>query len=151
MEITAYDLAQRFIGIKEVSGPVSNPMILAMLQLDDPWPHDDEVPWCSAFMNYICWLLRLPRSKSLAARSWLNVGRPIDLDDARIGNDVVVFKRTDSWAGAGHVGFLAGDFYSPAGGQGQPFQVQILGGNQNNQVSVAPFAIERILGIRRLA
>ena len=34
MNIDAYTLAQRFIGIKEVNGPVANPMILSMLQLD---------------------------------------------------------------------------------------------------------------------
>jgi hypothetical protein len=35
IEITAFDLAQRFIGMKEVSGKVSNPQILAMLQLEE--------------------------------------------------------------------------------------------------------------------
>ena len=76
MDITAYDLASRFIGIKEVRGSVSNPQILSMLRLDSSWPKGDEVPWCSAFVNYPAWLLRLPRSKSLRARSWLEVGTP---------------------------------------------------------------------------
>jgi hypothetical protein len=47
MNITAFDLAQRFVGIKEIAGSVSNPQILAMLKLDDDWPKDDSVPWCS--------------------------------------------------------------------------------------------------------
>src|SRR5688500_8928758 len=93
LEISAYDLAGRFVGIKEVPGTTANPQILAMLQLDDDWPKDDSVPWCSAFTNYIAWLLRLPRSKSLLARSWLAVGEVVSLEDAIPGFDVVVFKR----------------------------------------------------------
>ena len=67
IELTAFDMAQRFVGISDVSGPTSNSHILAMLHLDEKWPENDEVPWCSAFVNYVAWLLRLPRSKSLRA------------------------------------------------------------------------------------
>ena len=38
IEITAFDLAQRFVGVKEVDGPTSNPQVLAMLNLDEDWP-----------------------------------------------------------------------------------------------------------------
>lgn len=69
--INAYDLAQRFNGMNELPGTLDNPQILAMLRLDTNVPEHDEVAWCSAFVNYIAWLLRLPRSKSLMARSWL--------------------------------------------------------------------------------
>src|SRR5512145_2852086 len=93
IEITAFDLAQRFVGISEISGSASNPQILAMLRLDAHWPEGDHVPWCSAFMNYVAWLLRLPRSKSLLARSWLSVGRPVNLEEAEAGFDVVILKR----------------------------------------------------------
>ena len=55
IKITAYKLAERFIGMKEVAGAVHNPQILAMLKLDNAWPVSDEVPWCSAFVNYIAW------------------------------------------------------------------------------------------------
>jgi uncharacterized protein (TIGR02594 family) len=138
MEITAYDLAQRFIGVKEVEGLASNPMILSMLKLDDAWPEDDSVPWCSAFVNYVCWLLRLPRSKSLAARSWLGVGLPITMQ-ATVGFDIVVFSRGET---GGHVGFYAG--------QDQQF-IQVLGGNQSNSVRVSDYPRAKLLGIRRLA
>ena len=77
--MTPYDLAMRFVGTKETSGVASNPLVLAMLTLDQAWPKDDAVPWCSAFMNFIAWMWRLPRSKSLAARSWLLVGTPVEL------------------------------------------------------------------------
>jgi uncharacterized protein (TIGR02594 family) len=92
MNITAFDIAERFQGTKEIKGTVDNPQVMAMLKFDNKWPQSDEVPWCSAFVNYVCWLLRLPRSKSLMARSWIGIGEYIDLKDALKGFDIVVLK-----------------------------------------------------------
>jgi uncharacterized protein (TIGR02594 family) len=149
VEISAYELAQRFVGIKEVDGTTSNPQILAMLRLNDTWPEDDAVPWCSAFANYVAWLLRLPRSKSLRARSWLLIGEVIDLQAAEPGFDIVVLKRgsgtqpgPDVIDAPGHVGFYAGV---------EGTKVLVLGGNQGNSVSLASYSKKRLLGIRRLA
>jgi uncharacterized protein (TIGR02594 family) len=149
IQISAFKLAQRFIGVKEIQGTSSNPLILAMLKLDDPWPQDDEVAWCSAFMNFVCWLLSLPRSKKLNARSWLAIGTPIQLDQAVTDCDVVIIKRGEEpqpgpeiLDAAGHVGLFAGI---------QGDSVLLLAGNQGNAVSIAAFPADRILGIRRLA
>lgn len=68
-DFSTFDIAQRFVGIAEIPGHKDSPQVLAMLRLDETWPENDEVPWCSAFLNYVAWLLRLPRSKSLRARS----------------------------------------------------------------------------------
>lgn len=153
--VTAYTLATRFVGIEEAPGAVSNPAILAMLRLDQKWPSGDEVPWCSAFINAIAWLLDLPRSKSLAARSWLNVGSHVDYDKATPGFDVVVLKRgkepqpgVEVTSGApGHVGFFAGRAaHSPNGPR-----ILVLGGNQDDSVSFVPFPESQVLDIRRLA
>ena len=150
ISISAFSIAQRFIGFKEAAGAASNPQILAMLRLDENWPAGDETAWCSAFVNYVAWLLRLPRSKSLAARSWLQVGIPIQLGQAAADSDVVVIQRGDGKQpgpevvnAPGHVGFFAG--YDAA-----RELVQLLGGNQGNAVSIELFPAERILGIRRL-
>jgi uncharacterized protein (TIGR02594 family) len=143
MNITAYQLAERFVGTGEAPGLLSNPQILAMLRLDAAWASGDEIPWCSAFVNYIAWLLRLPRSKSLAARSWLEVGTPVPrLADARQGFDVVVLSRDPSPT-AGHVGF-----FSAVGTA--PDTIYLLGGNQGDRVCVAPFPASRILGVRNI-
>lgn len=151
MQTTAFDLAQRFVGLREVQGPLSNAHILAMLRLDATWVEGDDVAWCSAFANYVAWLLRLPRSKSLAARSWLKVGTPIALLDARPRFDVVVLKRgsgeqpgPDVTDAPGHVGFFAG-----LEGERRSV-VLVLGGNQGDEVTVAPYPVERVLGVRRL-
>ena len=148
MEVTAFGIAQRFVGVKEIPGKQDNPMVLAMLRLDQSWPQDDEVPWCSAFMNYIAWLLRLPRSKSLRARSWLTVGWEVEHDKARVGFDVVVLKRgggdqpgPEVIEAPGHVGLFAGVSGT---------RVMVLGGNQGDTVSVAAFDRARVLSVRRL-
>lgn len=143
----AFDLAQRFVGIEEVGGQVDNPIILSMLTLDASWPDDDSVPWCSAFANYVCWLARLPRSKSLRARSWLTVGRGISLDDAEPGDIIVLQRGAGQQPGPevieapGHVGFYAGRFGD---------FIEVLGGNQSDTVKVSRYPKSKLLGVRRL-
>jgi uncharacterized protein (TIGR02594 family) len=148
METTPFAVAQRFIGLKEVAGPMSNALVLGMLQLDSSWVQNDQTAWCSAFTNFVCFVLGLPRSRSLAARSWLLVGASIPLTDARPGYDVVVLSRgtgkqpgPEVIAAPGHVGFYAGS---------DAANVQLLAGNQGDAVSVASFPKSRILGIRRI-
>lgn len=147
MNVTAFGVAKRFLGVAEVEGMHSNPLVLAMLQLDARWPTDDATPWCSAFLNFVAFVLGLPRSKSLSARSWLGVGEPIELFSARPENDVVILKRGNVSAPAtdltapGHVGFFAGR---------APGEVILLAGNQGNEVSIARFPSTDVLGVRRL-
>jgi len=148
MNITLYQMATRFAGMKEVPGKQHNPLILSMLKLDMAWPEGDEVAWCSAFLNFVCWLLRLPRSKSLRARSWLTVGRPIMLEDAKVGWDVVVLSRgvgeqpgPEVIDAPGHVGLYAGHYAT---------RILLLGGNQSDTVQVSEYARDRVLGVRRL-
>ena len=133
--MTPFDLAQRFVGIKELSGAQNHPIIsfslsLCGFSLDAP----DEIPWCAAWINFIAWMWRLPRSKSAAARSWLGVGMNTNIADAVVGYDIVVLKRGTN-PEQGHVGFFAGW----AGGS-----VLVLGGNQQNSVSIAAVLIKCI-------
>jgi uncharacterized protein (TIGR02594 family) len=153
MDITAFELAQRFSGLKETSGAIHNPQVMAMLRLDQSWPSGDEVPWCSAFVNYIAWLLDLPRSRSLAARSWLKVGNPIALEDARPAFDIVILNRGGSTdpnvAGPGHVGFFA--YWTPSPYPNRKTRdIGLLAGNQKDKVCLATFDEASVLGIRRL-
>lgn len=148
MNITAFDLAQRFVGVTEIAGTASNPQIMAMLKMDMVWPADDSVPWCGAFLNYVAWLLRLPRSKDLRARSWLSIGSSVPLNEAKTGFDVVILWRgTPPQPGPevldapGHCGFFAGIEGS---------HVLMLGGNQKNSVNVSRYPTTQVLGVRRL-
>lgn len=143
-----YTLAQRYVGMAlELPGADKNhPLIqwwlsLCGFGLDSP----DETAWCSAFLNGMAWELRLPRSKSAAARSWLTVGRPIELLEAQVG-DVVIFNRGGNPNASvldspGHVGLFAGWDHE---------NLLILGGNQGNNVGVSAFKIDDVLGVRRL-
>lgn len=140
MQTDLHRIASRFLGLREIKGQVHNPQILAMLKLDNIWPQGDEIAWCSAFVNYVCWILDVPRSRSLAARSWLSVGAEVKLTEALRGRDIVVLSRGDNPA-LGHVGF----FHSLDG-----LGVEILGGNQNDMVNVDRFPIARVVGVRRL-
>ena len=149
IQTSAFQIAQRFIGTKEIAGAMANPIILAMLKLDENWPADDATPWCSAFVNFITWLCRLPRSKQLSARSWLAVGIPVLIGKARADSDVVILKRgtgnqpgPENLNAAGHVGFFAGM-------QGANL-VFLLGGNQGDSVNITAFPVDQILGVRRL-
>lgn len=142
-----FDLAQRFVGVTEVGGKVDNPQIMAMLTLDNSWPSNDEVPWCSGFANYICWLARMPRSKDLRARSWLEVGVGISLDEAEPGDVIVLQRGRGEQPGPevidapGHVGFYAGRFGE---------FIEVLGGNQSDTVKISRYPSSRLLGVRRL-
>lgn len=148
VQITAFQLAQRFVGVSELAGADKNhPRIMAWLQRVQTWPQTDEVPWCSAFACEIAWLLGLPNPNDLRARSWLGVGVGIDLDAARPGFDVVILNRGGSADpqvdGPGHVGFFAG--WANKGSA-----VLVLGGNQSNAVKVSAYPAEDVLGVRRL-
>jgi len=100
-------------------------------------------------MNWWAWNLRLPRSKSKLARSWLGVGRVVSLATAQPKNDVVIFQRggggeqpgPENMTAPGHVAL-----FSYAEGN----RIWVLGGNQGNSVSLAPYGRERVLGVRRL-
>lgn len=150
ISVTAFTRAQRYVGqVLERPGGQDHPLIQWWLSLCGfGFDAHDEIAWCSAFVNGIAWDLRLPRSKSAAARSWLAVGEVIDPETAIVGFDVVVLRRgTGPQPGPevpqapGHVGFFAGL---------EPSRILVLGGNQGNGISVDSFARDRVLGVRRL-
>lgn len=160
IKATALSIASRYLGVHEVDGAGNNPLIVAWLQRVGPWFDRDSIAWCSAFAYHPAFELELERPVAgtcpktgrpygpAGARSWLMVGAPINLDQARPGFDIVVFKRgtgpqpgPDVIAAPGHVAYFVdrdGEF------------VRVLGGNQNDEVSIARYSAASILGIRRL-
>jgi uncharacterized protein (TIGR02594 family) len=154
LEVTAFSLAQRYVGVLERPGPESHPLIQWWLSLCGfGLDAEDAIAWCSAFVNGIAWELRIPRTKSAAARSWLTIGHSVDLFNATAGFDVVVLKRGEGAQpgpevinAPGHVGFFAG--IEPGSDEGAVF---VLGGNQKNSVSIARFKAADVLGVRRIA
>jgi uncharacterized protein (TIGR02594 family) len=150
--LTPYHLALKHVGIvKEIPGEKDHPLIRWWLSrcgfgLDV----HDEIAWCSAFVNGMCWPFEsIPMTHSAAARSWLRVGQSVPVELAAPGFDVCVFKRgpepqpgPDVIAAPGHVAFF------------QSFAdqlVQVIGGNQCDAVTIARFPLSHLLDVRRLA
>ena len=102
------------------------------------------IEWCAAFANAILEESSIISNKDhqhpLLARSFLQWGEAVD--DPQMG-DVVVFPRgNEGWQG--HVGFYVKEQMIDG-----VLYYYILGGNQNNSVTVKLFRADSALGIRR--
>ncbi len=123
-------------GQREIAGSGNNARITAfMKELGHATLARDSVPWCAAFVGASLERAGIASTRSLMARSYLKWG--VELSEPRVGSVAVLTRGSD--AAAGHVGFVLGE----AGGR-----LFLLGGNQSDQVSVAPFARSRLLGFR---
>ena len=155
--ITVFSIAEHYLGVGELPGDQDHPLIRWWLaESGGGLQAHDEIPWCSAFCAAQARLARLPIPEHpLRARSWLTVGKPIELGWAAVGWDVVILMRggggqpgPDVLDAAGHVGFFAG--------WGEPLtkdatsSILVLGGNQSNRVTTERYPISRLLGVRRL-
>lgn len=124
------------LGIREIAGDKDNPRIIEYHAATRLKATDDEVAWCSAFA---CWSFEqagIESPRSAAARSWLLWGREVHAVELGC---VAVFRRGPN-PNQGHVGFPVG---TTASGD-----LVILGGNQENAVSVQVQPISRLLGLR---
>lgn len=131
--------ARRAIGVAEVAGPQSNPLIIGWgkrLKIDY---RSDETSWCGLFVAH-CIRTALAHeplpATPLAARSWqrFGVACPVPQPGA-----VMCFWRVSRSDWRGHVGFYVGEDASA---------YHILGGNQGDAVTVARFAKSRFLAAR---
>jgi len=137
----AYELAKKDLGTWEWAEG-SNPKVVQYFHdIGHEWVQDDATAWCAAFVNAMLKRAGMAHTGKLDARSFLGWGEEVDLEAAEPG-DIVVFWRVAPSDWRGHVGFLNKKYDGP-------FTVEILGGNQNNQVNVRKYNIDRILGVRR--
>ncbi|PCJ22185.1 MAG: hypothetical protein COB04_00030 [Gammaproteobacteria bacterium] len=139
MEILKVAMTQ--LGIKEVKGAEHNASIVRYAQETEMEKiSDDETPWCSTFVNWCAKESSLPMSKKANARSWMHVGITATTP---IPGDVVVFWRESVHSWKGHVGIFMGFNHNAS-------RVFCLGGNQGDQVSIAEYDANKVLGYRRL-
>jgi uncharacterized protein (TIGR02594 family) len=132
-------LALGELGVKELEGMANNPRVLEYLrstELDHELASEDSTPWCSGLVNWCVEHAGFAGTNSAAAKSWLDWGRPITTP--RRGC-ITVLSRGRA---GGHVGFFI---------ESTPSALRLLGGNQSNEVSIAGFDKERLLGYRVLA
>jgi len=139
------EAAIQFLGIKEVAGKGSNPVIMNManeLGLQGIYTNDD-TSWCAIFINYLCKITGKPivdykgDKYNLMRAKWLsNWGNKVAIKDMQLG-DIGVLNRD----GGGHVFLIIGK--TPQG------NVIGLGGNQSNSVTFSEFDINRLIDVRR--
>ena len=135
-----YNAAQEYLGLEEYPGARHNPEIVAFAAATgNEWVQDDETPWCASFVGAVLAQVGLQGTGRLNARSYVDWGNAVDLNDAQQG-DVVVFWRESPTSWKGHVGFYAGV---------RGDKVLVLGGNQGNKVSIAEYPMSRLLTVRR--
>lgn len=154
-------LARREVGQKELKGGRAspdidrdNPQIVAywtrsgILKKKDKtlWtPGNDEVPWCAAFLGAMLRDAGFPSSGEALARSYQRYGIAVMNADranpwfAIPAGALVVLSRNSAGPTKGHVGFAVGNSKSA---------VQLLGGNQNDAVSIDWFPKARIVDVR---
>jgi len=118
MKIAAAEVGQR-----EFPRSPANPRIITYHGATSLRATSDEVPWCSAFVNWCLRQAGIAGTNSAAATSWLHWGQ---ITCPRPGAITVIRKTT----GQNHVSFYISetrDYY------------QLLGGNQGDQVRVSNY------------
>lgn len=145
--------ALKLHGTLELKGPGNNPEIVKWADevaaasrspynnWAADWYNDDSIPWCGLFMAVVAVRAsqgrpeRMPPDKYLAAASWANYGRGMQIHTAALG-DVLVFTRS----GGGHVGIYVGE---------DDTAFHVLGGNQSDAVTVTRILKSRCTAVRR--
>jgi uncharacterized protein (TIGR02594 family) len=125
---------RKYVGMAEIPGPKHNLTILNWLKELKAWWQDDETPWCGVFVAHCMKTAGIDVPKYyMRAKDWATWG--VDAKKPTLGC-VVVFERQ----GGGHVGFVVG--------QDEKGRLMVLGGNQGNKVSIAPFDPARAVAFR---
>jgi uncharacterized protein (TIGR02594 family) len=125
-------------GVRERAGRGNtNPNIAAYLASVGLSGYGDETPWCSAFVNWCMEQAGIRGTRRANARSWMTWDA-LPLGQPAFGC-VTVFWRDSPRSWKGHVAFYAGSEGS---------SLLVLGGNQSNAVSIAPYPRRRVLGYR---
>lgn len=128
--------ARAHIGVREIKGMAHNPVVVGFWKLARLGGiKNDEVPWCAGFVGAMLESNGIKSARSDSSRAYLNWGERIAAPEYGC---IVVFRRT----GGGHVGFCVG--VDTLG------RLLILGGNQADSVSIAPFDRARVSGYRRV-
>jgi uncharacterized protein (TIGR02594 family) len=126
-------IARSYLGVREVPGPHTDATIARWLSQLGAWWSEDSTPWCGALPAIVMKECGLAYPKAwYRARAWLSWGNACE---PAIGA-VAVFER----GAGGHVGFIVGRDHMN--------RLLVLGGNQGDAVSIAPFTRHRLLECR---
>jgi len=127
------------IGVAEFKGEPDNPQIVEMFRLagcEGQAFTQDETPWCAGAVGAALQSVGIRGTHSAMARSYERWVGGMVLG-APVYGAVTVLDRAVPHPSQGHVGFLVGRSTE---------SVAILGGNQNDAVSIATFPRKRVRG-----
>ena len=128
------DNARKYLGVKEFPGIPSNPIVLGFWKLAKlAGIKNDAIPWCSGFACAMFEEVGIKSPRTDGAKNWLNWGVALSTP---VYGCVVVFKRPGGY----HVGIVVG--------QDSRGNLQVLGGNQGDAVTIASFDRNRVEGYR---
>lgn len=130
----------KYYKVREIPGKKHNNIIAEWTNRVLSWAFDDEIPWCSNFLNAMAEDVGLEKTGKANARSWLEIGTEIENP---VISDIAIFWRESPKSWKGHVGIFVGFSHD-----GQ--NILVLGGNQGNEVNISKYPINRLLGFRRL-
>lgn len=134
----AYDIAKKYIGLKEIEGDEHNPKIMEWvnrLGFQSKYGIDsDEIPWCATFANGVLLEFGLQGSGSPRAKSFLDIGTTYNIGDNLPDKPFAIlavshrgYVNPNVKEGSGHVEIV--DPYSITKDGYNP-----IGGNVSNQV-----------------
>jgi uncharacterized protein (TIGR02594 family) len=132
--------ALKTFGTVETAGKANNPTIMGWAKkvgLAKIYKADSTA-WCGLWMAYVAGQAGWPNAplgNALWARNWAAWGDKVMPGDAKLG-DVLVFKR----GSGGHVALYVGEDIT---------HYHILGGNQDDQVSIRRRLKSSVIAIRR--
>lgn len=128
-------IAETEMGQREVRGG-ENPRILEYHAATTLHAREDEIPWCSSFVNWCMKKAGVKGTGSAAAISWASWGQR--LTEPREGCVVVIRQRqkgTDQATGSSSGNHVA--FFQKI----QDGRIYLLGGNQSDSVKVSSFGL----------
>jgi uncharacterized protein (TIGR02594 family) len=129
--------------LKELGMNASDPTLGSYLAKANPGLDPTQTPWCAGFVGSVLNASGTKGTGSLAAKSYLNYGQPVDAKTASTG-DIVVFNdltgRNDP--AHGHVGFVQSI-------DAKNGMVRVLGGNQSGGVNIKEYPLTSVAGFRR--
>ena len=121
-------IAKSLNGIKETTGPKHTPEVVQFWKdIKRSGIKDDETPWCAAFVGACLERSGIVSTRFESALSYAKYGTKLK---APVYGCIGVRQRN----GGGHVGYIVG---KQANGT-----LLMLGGNQNNQVSISQFPMD---------
>ena len=126
-------VAEAEVGVKEKQGAQHHPRIVEYHATTGK-SKNDETPWCSSFVNWVMLKAGHPGTNSAMATSWATWGKK--LPKPAYGAIAVIDWDGPGPGWKGHVGFVVGKVGA---------QIQLLGGNQSDQVKVSPFATGKVI------